>query len=87
MENFNKNFKQSNFENNERKTSKIITPFLSGVVGAGLVMGLCLGVPDVKAKLFNNSNTNNIETSLSSNVSSDLVDIVEYSNTSVAVAR
>lgn len=89
MENFNKNFKQSNFEDKNGKTSKLITPFLSGIVGAGLVVGVCFGIPEVKTKLLNTSeNTNQkIETSISSNVSSNLVDLVEYSNTSVAVAE
>ena len=88
MSEFNDNFKQSNFQN-KTNFSKTLTPFVSGVVGASLVVGICFGVPDIKNKLINSSNSSsNIQTSTSSsNVSNDLVDLVEYSDTSVAVAQ
>lgn len=92
MDNFNDGFKQSNFQNNNTGFSKqILTPFVSGVVGASLVLGVCFGVPNVKNKfLQTNENTAPIELNTStsrSDISADLVDLVEYSNTSVAVAQ
>ena len=70
------------------KRNEIITPFISGVVGAGLVLGICFGVPEIKTNLLDSTSNSNIKTSTSSsNISKDLVDLVEYSDTSVAVAQ
>ena len=52
MDNFNDGFKQSNFPK-KRNLNNFLTPFLSGVVGASLVVGVCFGVPEVKSKLVN----------------------------------
>lgn len=80
-------FKQSNFSK-EKNWNHFFTPFLAGVLGASLVIGVCFGVPEIKTKLFENETSNNFQTSTSSSsISSDLVDLVEYSNTSVAVAQ
>jgi len=49
--------------NNERNTKQInfgkqiLTPFVSGVLGAGLVLGICLGVPEIRSGLLNSTNT------------------------------
>lgn len=87
MDNFNDGFKQTNFPK-RKSLGHFITPFISGVLGASLVLGVCLGVPNVKAKLFDNKTSAPFQTSTSSsNISSDLIDLVEYSNTSVAVAQ
>lgn len=49
--------------NNERNTKQInfgkqiLTPFVSGVLGAGLVLGICLGVPEIRSGLLNSANT------------------------------
>lgn len=92
MDNFNDGFKQSNFQKNNTGFSKqILTPFVSGVVGASLVLGVCFGVPNIKNKLIQpKENIAPIELNTStsrSDISADLVDLVEYSNTSVAVAQ
>ena len=92
MDNFNDGFKQSNFQKNNTGFSKqILTPFVSGVVGASLVLGVCFGVPNIKNKLIQpkeNIAAIELNTSTSrSDISADLVDLVEYSNTSVAVAQ
>ena len=86
MSDSNDTFKQSNIQK-KKGSGNVIVPFVSGVLGASLVLGVCFGVPDIKNRLLP-TNTTNIETSTSSsNVSSDLVDLVEYSNTSVTVAQ
>ena len=92
MDNFNDGFKQSNFQKNNTGFSKqILTPFVLGVVGASLVLGVCFGVPNIKNKLIQpKENIAPIELNTStsrSDISADLVDLVEYSNTSVAVAQ
>lgn len=92
MDNFNDGFKQSNFQKNNTGFSKqILTPFVSGVVGASLVLGVCFGVPNIKNKLIQpKENIAPIELNTStsrSDISADLVDLVEYSNTSVTVAQ
>ena len=63
MEENNNNFSyraiQSIDEKKQRKSSKVIVPFISGVVGAGLAIGVCFNVPQIKEQLFNNLETNN----------------------------
>jgi len=89
MSNENDGFKQTR---NVQKGnfSRVITPFISGVVGAALVMGICFGVPDIKTQLIGNqaNSAPKLNTSTSdSSISSNLIDLVEYSDTSVAVAQ
>ena len=83
--------------------SKVVVPFISGVLGACLVGGTCLGVPTVRdnilklANIETNTNESKEETSHKSNnlsntlsnsgYSATLMDIAEYSETSVAVAE
>ena len=87
MDDLNDNFKQSK-STKKNNFSKFLTPFVSGVLGASLVVGICFGVPDIKSKLFSSASSSNIKTSTSSSeISKDLVDLVEYSDTSVAVAQ
>ncbi len=88
MDDFNHNFKQSQFPKS-RNLNQWIAPFVSGVVGASLVVGVCFGVPNIKNKLLTaNQNSNHFQTSTSSSeISKELVDLVEYSDTSVAVAQ
>ena len=73
---------------------RIIVPFISGVVGAVVVLCVCFGVPSIKEQLFSdilnsNSGTSTSKSSTSDNSSYDatLMDIAEYSETSVAVAE
>lgn len=35
----------------------VFVPFVSGIVGAGLVVGVCFGVPEVRKNLLSNTNT------------------------------
>lgn len=87
------NFKQ--VPNNKPGFEKtVFIPFISGVVGAALILGIGFGVPSVKEKLFNlNSTSTSEESSSSSSTASNseynakLMDIAEYSETSVAVAE
>lgn len=67
----------------------VFVPFLSGIVGAVLVIGACFGIPSIKQKLVG---TTHYTTSTSTSVSNDssennLINIAEYSNTSIYVAE
>ena len=87
MDNFNDSFKQADFPK-KRKSNQFLSSFLAGALGASLVVGVCFGIPEIKTKLVDEQPTINFKTSTSSSdISSDLVDLVEYSETSVAVAQ
>ena len=88
------NFKQIPTKNKRGFGKTVFIPFVSGIIGAALVVGVCFGVPTVKNKIFNlNSSTtsesNSSDSSKSSNseYNAKLMDIAEYSETSVAVAE
>lgn len=74
--------------NNFGKT--VFVPFLSGIVGATLVVGTCFGVPSIKEKIVGKTYFKGT-TSTSAGTSSDnplnLINIADYSNTSIAVAE
>lgn len=42
----------------EKKTSKVLVPLVSGIVGAGLTLGICFGIPQIKNQLFNENDNN-----------------------------
>lgn len=90
MDDFNNSFKPSEFSK-RKNPSRLLVPFLSGILGASLVIGVCFGVPEIQNKLFSSTNQSsipNLQTSTSSSqISKELIDLVEYSNTSVAVAQ
>lgn len=78
--------------------SKVVIPFISGALGACLIGSICFGVPNIKEYIFNLSNTNiekndntkqhsSILNSENSSYNAKLMDIAEYSETSVAVAE
>ena len=70
----------------------VFLPFISGILGAGLVIGLCFGVPNIKEKLitytpsdfFDSGNSGNSENSNSGVV--DYVSLNNYSDTAVFTA-
>lgn len=91
------NFNSQNFENNfkqvkPKKTHSfgktIFIPFCSGIVGASLILGIAFGVPSIKNKLLSNSVPSITQTSSeTSSYAGTLINLEEYSNTSVAVAN
>lgn len=50
-------------EKKERKPSKVLVPLVSAVVGAGLTLGVCFGVPQIRNTLLN-SNEETTENSI-----------------------
>lgn len=67
---------------------QLIVPFVSGVVGAGVVIGTCFGVPSIRENLFKTNqttiNTNKDNTSIGN---TSLISLSNYSETGVAVAQ
>ena len=77
---------QSNFGKN------IAVPFLSGVLGAGLVLGTCFGVPEVLNNILGTTKQQNttITTSTSAssgNINTTQISLADYSGTGIAVAK
>lgn len=68
----------------------IFVPFISGVVGASLVVGVCFGIPSVNEKILglNKNDSSNSTISASSNIgNSDLVSLSNFSDTGSSVAK
>ncbi len=68
----------------------IILPFVSGIVGATLVMGVCFSVPQIREKVVGGDQADSTAAVSSSNYStssSNLVSLSNYSDTSVGVAE
>lgn len=64
----------------------VFVPLLSGIVGASLVVGTCFGVPSIKQKLITSPHYTT-STSAGTSTENNLVNIVDYSNTSTYVAE
>lgn len=85
------NFKQVPKKNNGFGKT-VFVPFLSGIVGTALVLGVCFGVPNIKNKLIGsnlsvNTDGNSSNSASNSEYNAKLMDIAEFSETSVAVAE
>lgn len=69
---------------------QVVVPFVSGIVGAGVVIGTCIGVPSIRQSLFNfnETSTNTINNATShSSPNTSLVSLTNFSETGVAVAQ
>lgn len=77
-------------ESKKSKTSasNILVPFVSGVLGATLVVGTCFGVPSIRSKLLSNSEVVS-ESSIVTQVSSTptAISLSNYSDTAVYAAN
>ena len=92
-----KEFKAVNPSEKKQKEKKskagfgktVAVPFLSGVLGAGLVLGTCFGVPSIRNNLLNvDTNKSTISTSASSGqINTTQISLEEYSSTGIAVAQ
>lgn len=85
----NNGFKSVNVRRSRRGgfSRTIGIPFVSGVVGATIVVGTCFGVPTIKEKLVG-ANTQAAETRQTATIiNTEPVSITDYSDTAVAVAE
>lgn len=80
-------------EGNTQKTNwgkQIFMPFVSGVLGAGLVIGVCLGIPDVRTGLLKATNET-VSTSTSNQKTTQLnttqLSLESYSEIGISVAQ
>ena len=48
--------------------SNVFVPFVSGVLGASLVLGLAFGVPNIRSSLISNINTESTNSNDNSNL-------------------
>lgn len=76
---------QSNFG------KSIAVPFLSGVLGATLVLGTCLGIPEIRNSIIGtNKNNSSVSTSTSAStgiLNTTQISLADYSGTGIAVAK
>ena len=78
--------KSSNKPSNGSFGKSVIVPFISGIVGATLVVGTCFSVPSIKQKLINSSDLRPVM-STSNSGENNIVSLSNYSDTSIAVAE
>lgn len=64
----------------------VIMPFISGILGASLVVGICFGNPTIKTKLIGEVSEEAKETSTVNSGIVDLVSLSQFSDTAVGVA-
>lgn len=76
-------------ERKEKKSNRILVPLVSGVIGAGLTLGICFGVPQIKDKLLNTEETseNSILPIISSSDSNYETTTVSYEDFGPSVAE
>lgn len=82
------NFYQK-FDGEKSKTSSnIFMPFISGVLGASLVVGTCFGVPNVRNKLLVTNTENVSDSSVITQVTStgNQISLSNYTDTAVSAA-
>ena len=75
--------KKQNSSCNLGKT--VVVPFLCGILGAGVVVGTCFGVPSVKEQLLGSTSKTVEDNSASLNTT--FISLEGYSETGVAVAQ
>ena len=65
----------------------IVFPFISGIVGASIVVGTCFGVPTIRSKILGSGSNYSFSTPTSSQTTLDVVNLSDFSNTSISVAQ
>lgn len=72
-------------------SKNVVVPFLSGILGCSLVLGVCFGVPSIKEKIIPKSNTS---TNSSQNntqnlglLNTSMVSLTNYSDTAIFAAN
>ena len=89
----NNNFKPSS--NNHKNTTKsgfgksVVVPFISGILGATIVVGTCFSVPSIKNNLIgrNTTSTQDKQAINYNNINTNMVSLSSFSDTGVAVAQ
>lgn len=94
--NDNKTFKSINIKSKKEEKNKknnhiaknILIPFTSGVIGAGIVIGTCFGIPSIRNNIikYDNSKEETVNNN-SSKINTSMISLEQYSNTSIGVAN
>ena len=94
MDGSNKTFRSAGVVREENKIynikQNVFLPFVSGIVGAGIVIGTCFGVPGIKNSIIGNNDNNYISTQAnksSGEVNTNLISLEGFSETAVGVAN
>lgn len=81
-------FKKSSVKHTSGGFGKsVFIPFISGILGASLVMGVCFGVPTIKQNLLSGTHISLNTSSNTYDNTNNQLDVTDYSNTSIAVAE
>ena len=80
--NQNNSYKMVSFSGKENKggARSVIVPFISGVLGAVLVVGVCFGVPNVKEKLLGTTTVSAETTTIPTITTSNTVPLTSYAD-------
>ena len=91
MEEENNGFKSVSVSSRNRNrggfSRSVAVPFLSGLVGASLVIGTCFGVPSIKEKLLDEKATTEEIKQTSSTLNTQAISLSDYSDTAIGVAE
>ena len=85
----------SSFDTNTTKQKKsgnsfgktVLLPFTCGVLGAGIVIGTCFGVPSIKNQIIGNTSIFEEAETNSTQINTQQISLLDYSDTSVGVAQ
>lgn len=90
----------SSFEEKKQKPKKsrsgtgfgktVLLPFACGILGAGVVVGTCFGIPEIRTNLLGYSASalgENGNSSSNSTVNTEQISLLDYSDTAVGVAQ
>lgn len=69
-------------------TKNVLIPFVSGIIGTSLVLGICFGIPNIKYKLLSTKTVLTSTKANNSNSSSNstYISLANYSDTGISVA-
>lgn len=69
---------------NNSFSKSVLIPFISGIVGASSVLGICFGIPSIKQSLLNSSNESTLN--ITHGGTNTAISLKDYSDTAIAVA-
>ena len=92
----NSNISYSSFEDSSKKRKEkksggagfgktVVLPFACGILGAGIVIGTCFGVPSIRSDILGYVSEG--DNSSSQTVNTQQISLLDYSNTAVGVAE
>lgn len=85
----------SSFDANTPKTKRtgnnfgktVLLPFTCGILGAGIVIGTCFGVPSIKNQIIGYSSIFEEAETNGTQINTQQISLLDYSNTAVGVAQ